>query len=109
MPAVERVHPPDLSPGPRPRPSCMSPPPESPMRSTMLRCAAVLASLALLVPASVHAQAARETPSDSLAAANLAWNRGDYITALQAYARLLSSPDANRHLESIALTTGELF
>src|SRR5688500_16924268 len=100
---------PDLSRGPRCRPSCMPPPPESPMRSTTLRCAAAVASLVLLAPASVPAQSNREPASDSLAAANLAWDRGDYITALQAYARLLSSPNAAQHLESIALTTGELY
>ena len=45
----------------------------------------------------------------TLADANLAWDRGDYITALTAYAKLLDSPDADRVLEPIALQTGELF
>src|SRR5688572_7945957 len=45
----------------------------------------------------------------ALADANLAWERGDYITALTAYAKLLDSPDGDRVLEPIALQTGELF
>jgi hypothetical protein len=45
----------------------------------------------------------------ALADANLAWERGDYITALTAYAKLLESPDGDRVLEPIALQTGELF
>src|SRR5687767_5837830 len=45
----------------------------------------------------------------ALADADLAWERGDYITALTAYAKLLDSPDAARMLEPIALQTGELF
>src|SRR5262245_47758790 len=40
---------------------------------------------------------------------DLAWERGDYVTALSAYQQLLSSPEADRVLEPIALQTGELF
>src|SRR5688572_4103238 len=48
--------------------------------------------------------------SDSpLDAAALAWDRGDYITALQTYLKVLDSPDAAAALETIALQTGELF
>lgn len=41
--------------------------------------------------------------------ANLAWDRGDYVTALNGYLKLLASPDGDRLLESIALQTGELY
>ena len=49
------------------------------------------------------------TNDTALHEADLAWERGDYITALTAYAKLLESPDAERVLEPIALQTGELF
>src|SRR5687767_839511 len=58
---------------------------------------------AFLVPLSGNSN------DSALADANLAWERGDYITALTAYAKLLDSPDADRFLEPIALQTGELF
>ena len=79
------------------------------MPTTTLSRAALLAAFALLAPSSLRAQAPREAASDSLVLANLAWDRGDYVTALQTYARLLASPSAAQHLESIALTTGELY
>jgi hypothetical protein len=41
--------------------------------------------------------------------ANLAWDRGDYLSALTAYLKLLDSPDGDAVLEPIALQTGELF
>ena len=50
--------------------------------------------------------ASRSTPLD---AANDAWQRGDYIAALNGYINVLSAPGGDRTLESIALTTGELF
>lgn len=79
------------------------------MRLTKLSRAALVASFVLLAPASLRAQAVHEPTADQLAAANLAWDRGDYIAALQTYARLLSSAEAAQYLESIALTTGELY
>jgi len=45
---------------------------------------------------------------DTLAAADLAWERGDYPAALAGYLKLLDSSDAASVLESIALRTGEL-
>src|SRR5262245_25372367 len=45
----------------------------------------------------------------SLDAAQDAWQRGDYIAALNGYITLLSAPGGDRALESVALTTGELF
>lgn len=45
----------------------------------------------------------------SLDAANDAWQRGEYIAALNGYINVLGAPGGDRALESIALTTGELF
>ena len=42
-------------------------------------------------------------------AANDAWERGDYIAALNGFIRVLNAPGGNALLEPIALTTGELF
>ena len=47
-----------------------------------------------------------DTPLD---AAALAWDRGDYVTALQTYLKVLDSADAAAAVETIALQTGELF
>jgi hypothetical protein len=49
---------------------------------------------------------AAETPLQSAA---LAWERGDYTSALATYLRILDSPDAGAALETIALQTGELY
>ena len=50
-----------------------------------------------------------QPPDPRLAEADLAWERGDYPTALHAYLTLLDSADGERLLEPIALQTGELF
>ena len=66
-------------------------------------------SAALFFPQTGQTQKS-EIPADSpLNAADLAWERGDYRTALSGYLRLLDSPDAARVLEPIALRTGELY
>lgn len=44
-----------------------------------------------------------------LEAAALAWDRGDYTTALKLYLEILDSPNAAASLEQIALQTGELY
>ena len=49
---------------------------------------------------------AQNTAYDS---AYFAWERGQYITALDGMLRVLRSPDANVYHERIALLTGELF
>jgi hypothetical protein len=53
------------------------------------------------------------SPPESLsmlaAAADEAWERGDYIKALNDYIRVLSSPSGQPFLEPIALQTGELY
>ena len=43
------------------------------------------------------------------AAAGDAWERGDYIKALNDYIRVLSTPSGQPFLEAIALQTGELY
>ena len=71
--------------------------------------AVLLLSIAVLAPAagtSVTTIAASDPP---LQIADLAWERGDYPTALAGYLRLLDSPDAASVFESIALRTGELY
>ena len=45
----------------------------------------------------------------ALREADLAWDRGDYVSALSGYLKLLASPEGDTVLEPIALQTGELF
>ena len=56
-------------------------------------------------------QPVRIVPASTTAfdAANDAWERGDYIAALNGYLQVLNAPGGERFLEPIALTTGELF
>jgi Tol biopolymer transport system component len=49
------------------------------------------------------------TPAVSLAEAHDAWAHGDYVTALDAYLRLLQGADGDAHHDAIAEHTGELF
>ena len=42
------------------------------------------------------------TNDSPLDAAALAWDRGDYVSALQAYLKILDSPDASTALDTIA-------
>src|SRR5438045_9781755 len=45
----------------------------------------------------------------ALDAASSAWQRGDYIAALNGYIRLLNGPGGDEYIETIAQTTGELY
>jgi Peptidase family M28/WD40-like Beta Propeller Repeat len=45
----------------------------------------------------------------ALANANDAWERGDYISALNEYIKIVESPDGDAVFDGIALQTGELF
>jgi len=45
----------------------------------------------------------------SVESANDAWQRGEYLTALNAYIQILTSPGGEKWLAPIALTTGELY
>jgi hypothetical protein len=67
---------------------------------------------ALVLPAALSAALLAPlsgTSNNRLEEANLAWDRGDYVTALSIYGALLDSEDAERVFEPIALQTGELF
>ncbi|MEO5896817.1 MAG: M20/M25/M40 family metallo-hydrolase [Vicinamibacterales bacterium] len=71
------------------------------MTRSMMLAAAALA--ALWIPVS-------GTSSDTpLEVAALAWDKGDYIAALNAYMQILDGPAAGAAFETIALQTGELF
>src|SRR5690348_5755608 len=59
---------------------------------------------------SAHAaKAASVAASSALDAANDAWERGDFVAALNEYIQILSAPGGEKWLDPIALTTGELF
>ena len=49
------------------------------------------------------------TTDTPLQEAAVAWDRGDYATALKTYLQILDSPDAETAIEPIALQTGELY
>ena len=69
-------------------------------RSLMVAAAALAA---LWIPVSGRSS---DTP---LELAGLAWEKGDYVTALNSYLRILDGTDADAAFETIALQTGELF
>ena len=52
---------------------------------------------------------AGRTSDTPLQTANLAWERGDYVAALETYLRLLDSSRDKSELDAIALQTGELY
>ena len=72
---------------------------------TRLTLAAALIAAALIT---VHARD-RASADAALTRAALAWDKGDYISALTDYQALLSGPDAGAAFETIALQTGELY
>ena len=67
------------------------------------------ALIALLTVVAAQTATAQSTSTADLDAAFFAWDRGDYISALEIYARLLASPSAATVVEPIALQTGELY
>jgi hypothetical protein len=50
-----------------------------------------------------------DTLSVALDRAAFQWEKGNYVTALEAYQTILERPDAHQALESIALQTGGFF
>jgi aminopeptidase YwaD len=65
---------------------------------------------ALLLSIAMPAPLAAQDPLDAqFEAAYLAWDRGDYVPALEGFARILESPGGARYHERIALITGELY
>lgn len=73
-----------------------------------MRCLSAIAAL-LLAGAGVLA-GANGTAAKALAAADDAWDRGDYVTALNGYIKLVEPAAVDDEVfEAIALKTGELF
>jgi hypothetical protein len=68
-------------------------------------------TLVALVVCAAAIQGIPAAPASTKAfdAANDAWERGDFASALGAYSRLLDAPGGERFIQPIALTTGELF
>ncbi len=85
--------------------ACYSGDPFSRVHQLMTRRLLISAALCAAVGIPVWARLS-DTP---LQEAALAWDRGDYTTALKTYLQLLDSPDASSVLEPIALQTGELY
>ena len=74
-----------------------------------MRRVLVVAALLFALGVGVRGVAGTTGAEKSFAAANDAWERGDYIPALNGYIALLNAPGGETLLEPIALTTGELF
>lgn len=67
-----------------------------------------LLTLALIIVLALSSSG-QSSPESELRTADLAWDAGDYVTALNGYIRLLSATSADQVLEHIALQTGELY
>lgn len=67
------------------------------------------AFVVLLLAPAVTIGAQQPTPDGVFEEARLAWERGDYPTALRAFDRLLAGPTASAYLERIATITGEWY
>ncbi|MBZ5560222.1 MAG: M20/M25/M40 family metallo-hydrolase [Acidobacteriia bacterium] len=74
-----------------------------------MRRVLVVAALLFALGVGVRGVAGTTGAEKSFAAANDAWELGDYIPALNGYIALLNAPGGETLLEPIALTTGELF
>src|SRR3954464_9542326 len=62
------------------------------------------------IAAVVFGAAAPGGPNDNpLDTAALAWDRGDYVAALETYLRVLHSSPTPSEIEAVALQTGELY
>ena len=72
-----------------------------------MRRVLVVVGLLSVLGVAVHGVAAATAAERSFAAANDAWERGDYIAALNGYMALLNGPGGEKFLEPIAQTTGE--
>ncbi len=75
------------------------------MRSRTLRGLVTAAAIGV----TVTAIAPTAGPAPAFVTASDAWERGDYVAALNGFLRVLNGPDSAAWLEPIALTTGELF
>jgi Tol biopolymer transport system component len=74
-----------------------------------MRRVLVIAALLLALGVGVRGVTGTTAAERSFATANDAWERGDYIVALNGYISLLNAPGGEKFLEPIAQTTGELF
>jgi hypothetical protein len=64
---------------------------------------------ALALSAALGAPLLGRSADTPLHSAELAWDRGDYVAALETYLQALDSPASDSDLEAIALQTGELY
>ena len=62
----------------------------------------------VLLAAAPAALAAQRSLTSEYETAAMAWDRGDYVVAIEGFQRVLAAPGGERHLESLALLTGEL-
>jgi hypothetical protein len=69
----------------------------------------IIALVLVALVGAMQAVAIVPAPAAAFDAANDAWERGDYIAALNGFIQLLGAPGGEKFLEPIALTTGELF
>src|SRR5688500_12069395 len=62
----------------------------------------------VLLAAAPAALSAQRSLTSEVETAAMAWDRGDYVVAIEGFQRVLAAPGGDRHLESLALLTGEL-
>jgi Tol biopolymer transport system component len=74
-----------------------------------MRRALIIVALLSALGVGVRGVTATTAAEKSFATANEAWERGDYIAALNGYIALLNGPGGDTFIEPIAQTTGELF
>ncbi|MES2305282.1 MAG: M20/M25/M40 family metallo-hydrolase [Gemmatimonadota bacterium] len=79
------------------------------MRVTRLLIAALLLPLSLRAQRAPVPRAAVAVDSGSYRVAALAWEHGDFIGALDGFARIMATPLKETFRDSIALVTGELY
>jgi Tol biopolymer transport system component len=68
-----------------------------------------LSTLLFVIVVCVSAFAGPQLLDERLERANMAWDSGDYLTALRGFDALLKGQDADRWFDRIALITGELY
>src|SRR5438132_3589507 len=84
-------------------------PPSGGRTGVLMRRFIFATALIFLVVTGLHAVTDPSPGRKALDAADDAWDKGDYISALTAYIQILNGPGGDAFLEPIALTTGELF
>src|SRR5438132_3687417 len=84
-------------------------PPSGGRTGVLMRRFIFATALIFLVVTGLHAVTDPSPGRKALDAADDAWDKGDYISALTAYIQILNGPGGDAFLEPIALQTGELF